>query len=245
LAVGALASLGVLAGCSPYRPPFTQAAMPTSVVAAPASGEATVVFLWPEASCDPPGFVTLATGDGRFVGNLIRGSQISARIPAGPTTIVGWDDLMEEVSQGTDRTTVPVLHAELAAGRTYYVRLAFGEWDARGPLERDHWARPRRGMPQRLCAMFRDQATMALVTLSPARDGWANVADWAMSLPVLVPDREAGQAWLDASRAALAIHLAVGEARFGDLREAGRRLATLQAEDGEAFGSRDLARPPR
>src|SRR5581483_9068768 len=87
----------------------------------------------PMTSCDPAGYITLVTGDGRFVGNVARGSQLHVTLPAGETTVLGWNETMEVATGSTNVEAVPVLHASLRAGSTYYVRMAFGEWDASGP----------------------------------------------------------------------------------------------------------------
>ena len=71
--------------CGTYRPPFTQ----PSSTGAPESQAATVVFLWPSTSCDPGGYYTLATTDGRFVGNVSVGKQLRAALAPGEYTIVG------------------------------------------------------------------------------------------------------------------------------------------------------------
>jgi hypothetical protein len=215
-------ALVALAACAPYRPPFTQptgANMPTDAY------QATLVFLWPSTSCDPAGYFTLATGDGQFIGNISRDSRLSVLIPAGEHTIVGWDDDVESVSGWMKKSTVPVLHADLREGRTYYVRLAFGEWDERGPVV--WWTRRHAA---RICVAETESTTSAMVAVSPA---WHELPEWMADLEAIVPDHAAGQAWLDANRASLASHLGVGQDRFVGLRPQAKTMATIGPADGE------------
>jgi hypothetical protein len=220
----ACATLLGLAACAASPPPFVRA--PSSVAASEEPHTASVVFLWPETSCDPPGYFTFATADGRFVGTLSRGAQLTARVPTGERTIVAWNVVMEGATHTIVPATVPVLHADLREGHTYYVRLALGDWDRTGP--HDVWGR-RSGM--KLCAKSTDMATSAMEVVSPASERWAELADWTAALTPLVPDQSAGQAWLDQNRATLRDHVAVAEASFASLLPKGRRLATLGPDD--------------
>jgi hypothetical protein len=129
------------------------------------------------------------------------------------------------------KATVPVLHAELHEGRTYYVRLVFGEWDAKGPVEQ--WGFSGRArIPMRRCTAVTESTTSAMVALSPALVEWQEVPQWMAELQLIVPDRAAGQAWLDGNRASLESHLLVGETRFVGLRPLARMLATIGPADG-------------
>jgi hypothetical protein len=221
----ALLLLGLLLGagaCAASLPPYTQASSPVGSTAE--ADRALVVFVWPRSSCDPGGYYTLATGDGRFVGNLSDGTILRASLPAGEFTVVGWNTLQEESSGGgIPEEVVPVLRAHLAAGRTYYVRMAFGEWSARGPVDVFGVRSARR-----LC--FRREGlspTSAMVALTPEVPEWAQLLEWRTQLAWVAPD-PAGQAWLDAHRDVLAFHAAVGERRFARLRDDARRMATIE-----------------
>jgi hypothetical protein len=222
---GAPFALVAFVACAPYRPPFTQTA---GVAAARDSRQATVVFLWPSSSCDPAGYFTLATSDGRFLGNISRDSRLSVSVPAGESTIVGWDEDVESASGWMKKATVPVLHADLREGHTYYVRLMFGEWDDRGPVQR--WTRMGKGgVATRSCVAVTESTTSAMVAVSPT---WHELAGWMADLHPTVPDHAAGQAWLDANHAAFESHLTVGEDRFFGFRPEAKLLATLEPKDG-------------
>jgi hypothetical protein len=210
--------LGV-AACGASLPPFTQ---PSTEAGADAD-RALVVFVWSRSTCDPGGYYTLATDDGRFLGNVSGGTILRASLPPGEFAIVGWNQLQEESSGGIPDEVVPVLHARLAAGRTYYVRMAFGEWNARGPV--DVFA-PRTA--RRLC--FRREGlspTSAMVALTPDTQEWSELPGWRGGLAWVAPDPR-GQGWLDAHRDVLASHAAVGARRFARLRDDARRMATIE-----------------
>jgi hypothetical protein len=238
----ALAALLGVAACAPYTPPFTAPSTPATPAPEAASevgpgaasaGDprvARLVFLWPATSCDPAGYFTLATARGRFIGNIARGSRLAVELPPGETTVVAWNDVVETATGEVNRSMVPVLRADLREGRTYYARMLFGEWDARGP--RDHVFV--RGVPSALgrCLKTPAAATSAMVGISPASEEWSDVAEWDETLGTLVPDRSGGQAWLDANRDELASHVALGQDRFADLRPDGRRRATIAPDDG-------------
>jgi hypothetical protein len=210
--------------CGSYRPPFTQA--PSASL--PADGQATLVFLWPLSSCDPGGYYTLATTDGRFVGNVAPGAQLRAKVAAGHVTVVGWNEL-EEVDRGAVSTgAVSVLRANLSAGRTYYVRMASGEWEDEGPRQ---ITRGRFGAGTR-CIFPGSRMTSAMVAVTPTSADWKQLAERMAELEPMVPDAPAGQAWLDANRDVLEYHRAVAQARYAGLRPDAKRMATIDAEDG-------------
>jgi hypothetical protein len=224
-------ALLAFAACTQYRPPFTQSWPPSGAGLSP--GEAAVVFLWPATNCDPPGYFTIATADGRFVGNAARGAQLLGRVPAGETTFLAWNDVVETSSASATKGTVPVLHADLREGRTYYVELVFGEWDARGPRSAHGLTRGSTYVSKR-CVAEPDSTTSAMQVLSPASEGWRDLPTWTDGLEAIQPDRAAGQAWLDANRTAFDVHRNIAEDRFAGLRPEARRLATLEPDDGVA-----------
>jgi hypothetical protein len=219
--VRVLLVLGFLgaAACGSSLPPY---ARPSSDAAADAD-RATVVFVWPRSTCDPGGYYTLVTDDGRFVGNMSDGEMLRASLPPGELTILGWNPPQEESTGGALEESVPVLHARLAAGRTYYVRMAFGEWNARGPVDVFNVRTARR-----LC--FRREGlspTSAMVALTPDTQEWAELSEWRTKLAWVAPD-PAGQGWLDAHRDVLAAHVAVATRRFARLHDDARRMATIE-----------------
>jgi hypothetical protein len=216
--------------CAPYRPPFTQARV-TPGANARDDQQATLVFLWPVTSCDPGGYYTLATADGRFVGNVSRGTQLRVAMPAGAHTIVAWNELQEQAGGAVAKSAVSVLRARVSAGRTYYVRMAFGEWDSHGP--REAYAGRVGGTGSRwVCMAPGLSMTSAMVVLSPGSPSWNELPGWTGQLEAIVPDVAAGQAWLDGNRDVLQYHRAIGEGRFEGLNPLGRRLATLETDDG-------------
>jgi hypothetical protein len=216
--------------CAPYRPPFTA---PAGAGSPADPHQATLVFLWPATSCDPAGYFTIAGTDGRFVGNVARGTQLRVSVPAGEHTFVAWNEVMEGASGAPSVATVPVLRATLAEGRVYYVRMAFGEWDATGPRHPFTWVRGGGSTSNRCVAVAPGESTTsAMVALPPGSEAWSTVPEWTAQLEVIAPDLVAGQAWLDANREVLDAHRAVGEGRFEGLRPGARRMATVVAEDG-------------
>ena len=220
-----LSTLPVCVACTSGPPPFTRT---PGVVASPDPGTATLVVLWPSTSCDPGGYVTLATGDGRFLGNVGVGTQLRTSVSAGETTLVAWNELQEESGAGLEPTTVPVVRATFAQGLTYYVRVAEGEWDEAGPRE---IVRGRYGT--HVCLMTPGRAmSSALVAVTASTPPSTQLAAWTAELRAIVPDREAGQAWLDARREVVRAHRLLALERYDRLRPAARRLATLEPGDG-------------
>ncbi|HEX8792181.1 MAG TPA: hypothetical protein VF765_14605 [Polyangiaceae bacterium] len=211
--------LGAAACGAASLPPFTQ---PSNGAGAD-SDRALVVFVWPHSTCDPGGYYTLATDDGRFVGNVSAGTNLRASLPAGEYTIVGWDPPQEESNGGALEEAVPVLRAHLAAGRTYYVRMAFGEWGPRGPVD-VYAVRTGRAICFRREGM---SPTSAMVALTPDAREWSQLPEWRREHAWAAPD-PAGQGWLDTHRDVLAAHVAVGTRRFALLREDARRMATIE-----------------
>jgi hypothetical protein len=228
--LGVLVHAATSVACAAYHPPFT-AASRAGVPADPRM--ATVVFLWPATSCDPAGYFTLATSTGRFVGNVSPGKQLRAELPAGEYLLVGWNDVMEGASGTVSVATVPVLHATIMEGRTYFVRMAFGEWDETGPRQRVTFQRGSINSANRCLALGpAESTTSAMVAVTPASGSWAELPGWTEELEVTVADRAAGQAWLDATPEVLGVHRAVAEARYAGLRPRARQMATVGEGDG-------------
>jgi hypothetical protein len=223
-------ALVALASCATYRPPFVQPA----VAGAPTDPhQATLVFLWPSSSCDPPGYFTLATADGRFLGGIARGSRLTVSVPARETTVVGWNGVLEETSGAIRKGAVPVLRADLAPGRTYYVRMLFGEWTDQGPPEPIVFGTRGRLSATRGCVGGPDATSSVMVVFTPGSREWRKLPEWVAELEAFVPDRAAGQAWLDANRGLLEPHVAVGQDRYLGMRPEVRRLVTIVPADGE------------
>ncbi len=192
-----------------------------------------MVFLWPSLGCDPGGYYTLATTAGVFLGNISAGTQLRVQLPAGDYTVMGWNTLQEEAVGEWSEEPVPVLRARIAPGRRYYVRLGFGEWDRRGPP-----APPFKSAqtPLRYCIMVPGMVmTSALLTMKPASQYWSELPAWMAALRTAVPDRAAGQAWLDGHGDQLQAHRALAELRLQGLRPTALKLATLAVDDGIAL----------
>jgi len=212
-----------LAACALARPPFTQAAAPTAAD----PHVATVVFLWPSTSCDTGGYYTLATDDGKFLGNIAAGTQLAVPLAAGDHTLLGWNGSRTEGDDAASMVSVPVLHATLEEARTYYVQLAFGEWDDKGPRQM-HTVRT----AKRVCFRIGNVMSTAMVALTPTSDFWSELPALTSELPATSSDAVAGQSWLDANQATFTAHRDLAKARFEALRPRAKPLATLQASDG-------------
>jgi hypothetical protein len=225
VAVALAFSAPFLGACAPTRPPFTAASVPSA--ADPHA--ATVVFLWPSTSCDTGGYYTLADADGKFVGNIAAGTQLTVPMAAGDHTLVGWNGSHAEADDAASMVSVPVLHATLEEGRTYYVRLAFGEWDDKGPRQM-HMIRTAR----RVCFRIGNVMSTAMVTLTPASEEWSELSAWTSELQPTSSDAAAGQSWLDANQPIFTMHRDLAKTRFDALHPRAKGLATLQASDGVA-----------
>jgi hypothetical protein len=221
-----LATAFLICACSASRPPFTQLDA-ASVRADPQL--ATVIFLWPSTSCDPGGYYTLATADGKFIGNVESGTQLRTLLPAGQYTVFGWNEPREEGQAAIVRGMVPVLSAALLGGRTYYVRMAFGEWDDKGPR---NVFTVRKAV--RVCFAPDHKVTSAFVFLRPNSDLWDEIPTWTRELEAIAPDTASGQSWLDGRREAFTSHLSFAQARFDELRAGAKHMATIEATDGVA-----------
>jgi hypothetical protein len=232
LVLGAAGVAGASSACTPYVPPFSRTASAGDAPGPERDDQATLVVLWPYGGCEPGGYYTLATTDGRFLGNVAEGTQLRARLPAGEYTLLGWNVLQEEARGDVRAGPVPVLRASLGAGRTYYVRMLFGEWDDRGPF-----VAFRGGQPTR-CVVPGMVMTSAMVAVTSGSRDWSELYDWLETLPGLVPDGAAGQRWLDAGPGAFAHHRDVAELRLLHLRDDARPLSTLRVSDGVASSSR-------
>jgi len=228
----AAAGVLVTSACAPSLPPFSTPASQSCAQAQPDGGAASVVFLWPSLGCDPGGYYTLATTAGVFLGNISAGTQLRVQLPAGEHTVMGWNTLQEEALGEWREEPVPVLRARIAPGRTYYVRLGFGEWDRQGPPPVPFKSAQ---TPPRNCMMAPGMVmTSALLTMKPASPYWRELPAWMAALTMAVPDRAAGQAWLDGHGDVLAAHQALAEQRLRGLRAQALKLATLIVDDSIA-----------
>lgn len=211
------------AGCAGEPPPLSTGA-PAVPVHTP--GLAKIVFLWPPDICEQGGYASVATVDGRFVGNVARGTRLAVDLPPASYDLVAFNPRVEAAA-GATLAGVAVLHADLLPDRTYFVRFEFGEWDVRGP-RRDFASRKH----SRIYGACRAHDA-ALVAMSPARsDDWDQLRDWLDDLVPVAPDRASGQRWLDADRAGVALHRQLAADRALALDDAARDLTSLRARDG-------------
>lgn len=216
-----VASLLLSAACAPAIAPHMAAGARVPLAN---TGRAKVVFLWPDNSCERGGYYTVATEAGRFVGNVYTGTRLEAELDAGTTDFVAFNPLVEEATGHQSSADVATLHADLEPGRTYFVRLAFGEWDERGPVRPWRSANGQRQM----CPT--NEA--ALVALTPQSLEWNELRGWLDDLDPVRASGTAGETWLRADPLTLETHVALAHQREHRYWPNARALATLQADDG-------------
>lgn len=192
------------------------------------TGKSKLVFLWPENLCDRPGYYTLATTDGRFLGNLYRGTRLEAEVDPGKLSLVAFN-LPMEASTGT-RTELDVgtLRGEVEADRTYFVRLSFGEWDHRGVAGSSPPRIHTRTAARHMCR--NDEVTLAV--LSPRAQEWPQLRGWLDELDSVRSQGVAGDAWLQADPDVMETHAALASARDRRLRGAAVEITTVRTHDG-------------
>ncbi len=225
VAITAAVAASCLTGCPGAPPPHSESTTPIPMHAA---GKAKVVFLWPSDNCEPGGHYTIATSGGRFLGNVGRGTRLEVDLPEGAFTFFAWNHRREETSLTVSSANVAVMHAEVYADRTYFVRLAFGEWDEHGPRVRYGGDFRRRGTAYRVCV----SADAALFALAPKSEDWASLHDWLDELTPVASRNPDGQAWLDAEPLMLPDHRALGERHWLRMTGEAQKIATLSARDG-------------
>lgn len=231
----ALVLLLAASGCAtPLAPHMVVAArVPTATAT-----HAKVVFLWPENSCERGGYYTVATRDGRFLGNVYPDTRLEAELEPGTYDFMAFNPLVEEAEGRALAADVAPLHAELLPNRSYFVRFAFGEWDARGPV-RPFIARTRSGMVYTLCPTHE----AALIALTPSSPEWPHLREWLDELPPRRATGSGGDAWLHEDPLTVESHRALAAAREHRLLPVARARATLRASDGVHVieGARDVA----
>ena len=200
----------------------------TTPIPTNADGLAKVVFLWPSDNCEPGGHFSIASSSGRFVGNVARGTRLEVDMPEGAETFFAWNPPREEAAASAVSENVAILRVELFAGRTYFARLAFGEWDERGPRILYGGDHRRRGVVYRACV----SANLALLALPPRSSEWSSLHDWLDTLTPIAPELSPGQAWLDAESWQVPEHRALAERRWLHMTAEARRLASLDGTDG-------------
>ena len=219
----AACSVALLASCGAFgsqQPPF---AHPGANPADP--NHATVMVFWPKTSCDAAGYYVIVDGQGRYLTTITAGSRVSIKLDPGSYELAAWNPLREKIAS-TPRTPLEtaVMRATVLAGRSYYVRLAFGEWNLRGPVP----APTMRRTGFKLCA----NTSPALLAITPDVEDWSHVTGWVQHLPVFEPDQSAGQDWLDSDERDVARHLRTARERWEELRPKAQLAASLCPKDG-------------
>lgn len=212
-----------LVACAGQPPPLSRLTTPTP---RHTEGSAKVVFAWPPDSCEPGGYQIITTFDGRFIGNVTRGTRLEVDLPPGRWAFMTWNPENERYGAQPRAERVGVLHAELVEGRTYFTRLTFGEWDIYGP--RVVYASSAKRGRSRACI----DGDATLVTLAPRSDEWMNLRSWLDDLTPIVSDRVAGQQWLDAQPWLVPIHRELAATRELRLSNHARTLSSVLPTDG-------------
>jgi hypothetical protein len=185
-----------------------------------------VVFLWPPSSCEPGGYYTVATEDGRFVGNVASGTRLEADLEPGAKTFVAWNPPLVDATGTASRSYVGILRATVAEGRTYFIRLAFGEWDERGPRE-IFTSNPKGGNIRRACT-----TSVALIALRPNSEDWPSLRGWLDDLFPIAAERTTGQMALEDDPSTLLTYRELAELRYLRMTPHARSLATLEPGTG-------------
>jgi hypothetical protein len=216
----------LLAGCAASVPPMSHA-IATETKAD--STMAKLVFLWPPDNCEAGGYYVIATRDGRFIGTLGRRTRLETSLAPGSYAFMTWNAELERLGGAPSIGNTSVLRADLREGRTYFARLAFGEWNVRGPAE--SWSHGRgTGSPTPRCV----GSGPAIVALAPRSKHWRFLDDWLRDLTPIAPETESGERWLAAQPSLVSIHRDLVDARELQLSAEARSLASIEPTDGVA-----------
>jgi hypothetical protein len=212
-----------VAGCAGAPPPMSH------VVTSEASADATtskLVFLWPSDSCEGGGYHVITTRDGRFIGTVGRGTRLETTVAPGSYAFMTWNPEMERFGRAPSISDTGVLRADVSAGQTYFVRLAFGEWNDRGPAE--SWSRTGKGGSIRRCV----GSGAALVAVAPRSQQWPRLRTWLDELTPIAAETEAGEQWLASRPSSVQTRRELAEAREQALSDRARELASIKPTDG-------------
>jgi hypothetical protein len=219
----AFALLAAVVGCAGAPPPMSR------IVKSEASRDATtakLVFLWPSDNCEGGGYHVIATRDGRFIGTVGRGTRLETTVAPGSYALMTWNPEMERFGRAPSISDTGVLRADVSAGRTYFVRLAFGEWNDRGPAQ--SWSRTGKGGSTRRCV----GSGAALVAVTPGSRYWSELQKWLDDLTPIAAETEAGQQWLTSQPSSIQTRRELADAREQGLSDEARALASIQPADG-------------
>jgi hypothetical protein len=202
----------------------------TSGLTAPTPGLAKLVFMWPPTSCEPGGYFTIATVDGRVLGNVSRGTRLQSDIEPGAYRIMAWNAGREEVGAAPNAADTAVAQVEVVGGRTYFMRFAFGEWDMAGP--RTVYVRSRKAGVYRTCSN-----DAALVALAPRSREWPNAEAWLGELTPIAADEASGPS-LASEPSLRTTHAQLADFRWRKVSHEARELVEVRPDDGVIVGGK-------
>jgi len=203
LAVTTLA-LG-LAGCADDLPAGTvRAASPTAA----GPGEVLVTFVRPESSCDTGEYAVVVDEHGRFVANVVAGTNVSYSTTPGPHAFYAWSNVDLHIDKEQSFNPVAAVRVNVEGTEPQYVALEV--------------ATP--------CGA---RANFDLHQVKRTSAAWAEVQGWLASTTPVTVDRKAGQALLEARPAHLRNALEFGMAKLRRSHEADARRARYEATQRE------------
>jgi hypothetical protein len=179
-------------------------------LSAPQPGDASVVFVRPESSCDGGDYSIVVDDHGRFVGNVAPGTRVSVPVRPGTHIFYAWSSLDLRVEKEPNFNPVAAVRVNAVPSQTEYVSLT----DSRHHFECNAWMS---------------------VEMTPQDVLSSDLAGWLNSSKAVVADRGAGQAALNARPALLQTDLELGQAKLQRLdelhaREERRRALTAELQ---------------
>jgi hypothetical protein len=208
------------ASCAPAIPPSTRVVTDTLRAS---EREATITFYWPVGSCDASGHYALAHDREGLIAKVGRATRVIEIVEPGEHVFWVWNPSRERIMEARSPTDVALTRIVTEPGGQYFVRLAFGEWDDRGPRTVVTQTRGRLGAIAQRCV----GSNVALIAIGPDDPSLAGAAKEAAALPVLELDTSVPHDERDVRE-----HRSLAEARFERLGEEGRDLAVVEARDG-------------
>jgi len=206
----------VLAGCTHELPPATTVA---ASLPGPSGSDGSVVFVRPVSQCDTSGYTIVADENGRFVGNVEPGTQISASVTPGTHVFYAWSSLDLRVEAVPAFNTVAATRVDVSPSQTQYVAIIVNR-------------------PTYNCL---DWAIVNLRAVGQHDHYWDELQGALHSAQPMNVDTAAGQAILDAKPALLREYLGLGRTKMERLdeqraRDTQRRAVRL--ETGVTMGPR-------
>ena len=170
----------------------------------------------------------ITTRDGRFIGTVGRGTRLETTVAPASYAFMTWNPEFERVGRAPSISDTGVLRADVSAGQTYFVRLAFGEWNDRGPAT--SWSRTGKGRSTRRCV----GSGAALVAVTPRSQHWPYLRTWLDDLTPIAAEAEAGQQWLTSQPSSVQTRRELADPREQALNDEARALASIKPTDGVA-----------